>query len=351
MNKVVVHVLRIAVVSAILALLSAGSVLAQNGKKGGYHLLNTIEVGGDGGWDYLFADGDENRLYLSHGTKVEVVDTVANKKIGEIAGLKGVHGIATAHEFGKGYISDGRDNSIVVFDLKTLKTLETIKVGANPDCVIYDPATKRVFAFNRGASTASAIDAATGKVSDPIALGGHPEFAASDGKGMVYVNLDDKSEIVAIDAKTLTVKAHWSLAPEGEDPSGLAIDQKNHRLFAVCGNKKMVVVNTDTGKVIASAATGDGTDAAGFDPKEMVAFASNGEGTMTVVSEESNTKYSVAEQVTTRQGARTMSVDTKSHKVYLATAKYGVTPAATADRPNPRPPVLPNSFVVLVYGK
>ncbi len=345
-------IVRLLCLTAVAAFILAGAAYSQDGKakKGGYHLITKIELGGEGGWDYLYADSDGKRLYVSHGTKVEVVDTDSNKKIGEISGLKGVHGIAVAHEFGKGYISDGRDNSVVVFDLKTLKTLDTIKVGANPDCIIYDLGSKRIFAFNRGASTASAIDAATGKVSDPIALGGHPEFAASDGKGMVYVNLDDKSEIVAIDSKALIVKAHWSLAPEGEDPSGLAIDPKNHRLFAVCGNKKMVVVNTETGKVVASATTGDGTDAAGFDAKEGTAFASNGEGTLTVVGG-SGDKYSVIEQVTTQRGARTMAVDTKTHKIYLATAKYGEAPAPTPERPRPRPPVLPNSFVILVYGK
>jgi YVTN family beta-propeller protein len=349
-----VHVYRFSLFTVLAALLFVGSTIAQDSsamKKGGYHLLQKIEIGGEGGWDYLFADGDAHRLYVSHGVKVEVIDTETNKKVGEIAGLKGVHGIATAAEFGRGYISDGRDSSVVVFDTKTLKTLDTIKVGANPDCVIYDPASKRVFAFNRGASSASAIDAATGKVSAPIDLGGHPEFATSDGKGMVFVNLDDKSEVVAIDSKALTVKAHWTLAPDGEDPTGMAIDTKTHRLFIVCGNKKMVVINYDNGKVVTTAATGDGTDAAGFDPKEKVAFSSNGEGTLTVIKVDSNDKFSVAENVTTMRGARTMTVDTKTHKVYLATAQYGETPAPTKERPRPRPPVLPNSFVVLVFGK
>ena len=277
----------------------------------GYHLLNKIEIGGEGGWDYLFADADAHRLYVSHGTKFEVIDTEANKKVGEITGFKGVHGAAIASEFGRGFISDGRDDSVTIFDTKTLKNIQTVKVGKNPDCIIYDPASKRVFAFNRGSSSVSAIDAKTGKVDGTIDLGGHPEFAASDGKGMVYVNLDDKSEVVPIDAKKLTANAHWSLAPEGEDPSGMAIDTKTNRLFIVCGNKKMVVVNAATGKVISAIATGAGTDAAGFDEKEKLAFASNGDGTLTVVREDSAEKFSLSENVTTQSRARTMALDTK----------------------------------------
>ena len=354
MNIQSVRFFRFSLFALIAASLFAGVVSAQYGpakKKGGYHLLQKIEIGGEGGWDYLFADGDAKRLYLSHSTKVEVVDTETNKKIGEIIGLKGVHGVATAAEFGRGYISDGRDNSVVVFDLKTLKTLDTIKVGTNPDTIIYDPASKRIFAFNGGSKNATVIEAKDGKIAGTIDLGGRPEFAASNGKGLVFVNIEDKSEVVSIDAKALTVKAHWTLAPDGEEPSGMAIDPKHDRLFIVCSNKKMVILNADTGKIISTVPTGDGTDAAGYDGKQNVSFASNGEGTLTVVGEDSNHKFSVAENVTTQRGARTMTVDTRTHKVYLATASFGETPAPTKERPRPRPSILPNTFVVLVFGK
>jgi YVTN family beta-propeller protein len=333
--------------SALVFLVSL--VAAQNGK--GYHLIDKIQIGGEGGWDYIFVDSDARRLYVSHATKVVVVDTDTDKVVGEIAGLKGIHGIATADEFGRGFISDGRDNSVVIFDTKTLKTLDTVKVGTNPDCIMYDPAAKRIFAFNRGSSSATAIDAREGKVVATFDLGGHPEFATSDGKGTVYVNLDDKSEVVVIDSQKPEVKTRWSLAPEGEDPSGMAIDRKNHRLFVVCGNKKMVVLDAESGKKLAAIPIGEGVDAAGFDDNEKLAFASNGEGTLTIVSEDSRDKFSLVENVTTQRGARTMTVDHRTHKIYLPTAQFGEAPAPTAERPRPRPPIIPNTFVVLVFGQ
>ena len=328
--------------------LLAANVYAQT--PGGYRLLNRIEIGGEGGWDYLFADADAHRLYVSHSTKVVVVDTESAKVVGEIANLKGAHGTAIAEKFGRGFISDGRDNSVVIFDLKTLKTLDTVKVGKNPDCILYDAATKRVFAFNRGDSSVSAIDAKSGKVVGTMDLGGKPEFAQADGEGMIFVNLDNKSEVVAFDAKKLVVINRWAIAP-GEDNSGLAIDTKNHRLFIVCDNKKMVVMNYDTGKIVADLPIGEGTDAAGFDPNTNLAFSSNGEGNLTIVREDSKDKYSVIETVATQRGARTMTVDPKMHKIYLATAQFGETPAPTKENPRPRPALVPNSFVILVYGK
>ena len=316
----------------------------------GYHLLNKIQIGGEGGWDYLYADANNHRLYISHATKVVVVDTDKDAIVGEIADTKGVHGIAVAEDSGRGYISDGRDDAVTVFDTKTLKTLNTIKVGKNPDAIIYDEASKRVFTFNGGSSDSTVIEAATGKIAGTIALGGKPEFAASDGKGMVYVNIEDKSEVAAIDAKTLTVKSRWSIAP-GEEASGMAMDVKTRRLFIVCSNQKMIVMNADSGKVVADLPTGNGTDAAGFDPQTKLAFSSNGEGTLTVVREDDKDKFSVVENVKTERGARTMSLDTKTHKIYLPTAQFGETPAPTAERPRPRPSIVPNSFVILVYGK
>ena len=316
----------------------------------GYHLLKKIEVGGEGGWDYLYADAGEHRLYVSHSTKVVVIDTDTDKVIGEIPNTNGVHGIAVAGNLGKGFISDGRDNTVTIFDLKTLKTLDTVNAGKNPDAIIYDPATKRVFAFNGGSSDATVIDAESGKVAGTIALGGKPEFAASDEKGTVFVNIEDKSEVVAIDSRKLEVKNRWQIAP-GEEPSGMAIDRQTRRLFVVCSNEKMIVLNADDGKVVADLPTGKGTDAAAFDPNTKFAFSSNGAGTLTIVREDSGDKFAVVENIPTQRGARTMTLDTKTHKIYLPTAEFGATPAATTEHPRPRPAIVPNSFVILVFGK
>ncbi len=281
----------------------------------GYHLLNKIEVGGEGGWDYLFDDAEARRLYVSHATKVVVIDTETNKIVGEILNTNGVHGIAVADNTGRGFTSNGRDNSVSVFDLKTLKKLGDVKVGKNPDTIIYDFATKRVFVFNGGSSDTSVIEAESGKVAGTIALGGRPEFAAADGKGTIFVNIEDKSEVVALDSRNLVVKSRWSITP-GEEPSGIALDRKNRRLFVVCSNRKMIVLNADNGKIVADLVTGDGTDAAAFDPEAKLAFSSNGEGTLTIVREDSKDKFSVAENVKTRRGARTMALDAKTHRIF-----------------------------------
>jgi DNA-binding beta-propeller fold protein YncE len=337
-------------VASLFLINGAAQSPSKNRKSSGYHLLKKIEVGGEGGWDYLFADTEDHRLYASHATKVVVIDTEKDTIIGEIANIKGVHGIAVAKDFGRGFISDGRDNSITIFDLKTLKTLDTVKVGKNPDAIIYDAASKRVFAFNGGSSDVTVIEASTGKIAGTIALSGKPEFATADGKGTVFVNLEDKSEVVKIDSNKLTIQARWSIAP-GEEPSGMAIDRQNQRLFIVCGNKKMIVLNFENGKVIADLPIGDGTDAASFDATTKLAFSSNGEGTITIIHEDSKDKFSVVENITTQRGARTMTLDAKTHKIYLATAQFGATPAPTKERPNPRPSIVPNSFVILVFGK
>jgi len=311
---------------------------------------SSAKLGGDGGWDYLFMDSAARRLYVSHATHVVVIDVDTFKPVGDIPDTSGVHGIAIAADLGRGFTSNGRDGSVTIFDAKTLKALGSVKVGTNPDAIIYDPASHRVFAFNRGSSDVTAIDAANGTVAGLIALGGHPEFAAADGRGMVYVNLDDKSEVVALDSNKLTVKARWPLAP-GEDPSGMAINPKSRRLFIGCGNKKMMVLNADNGRILAALPIGGGVDATAFDPGTNLAFSSNGEGTLTVVHEDSADKFSVVEDVPTQRGARTLAVDAKTHYVFLATAQFGPPPAATPDRPHPRPPMIPGSFVVLVYGK
>ncbi|HUC28491.1 MAG TPA: hypothetical protein VMR80_02860 [Candidatus Acidoferrum sp.] len=316
----------------------------------GYHVTSTWKVGGEGGWDYLTTDSDARRLYISRATHVIVLDADSGTTVGDIADTQGVHGIALAPELGRGFTSNGREGTVSIFDIKTLATSNKVKVGDNPDAILYDPATKRVFTFNGRSQDSTAIDAASGKVLGTIKLDGKPEFAASDAKGEVFVNIEDKSELVAIDPNKLEVKAKWPLAPCTE-PSGLAIDRKNRRLFVGCDNKMMAVVDADSGKVLATPAIGEGVDATGFDPATGLAFASCGEGVLTVVKEESPDKFSVAENVPTQPGARTMALDTKTHNVFVVTAKFGPPPAPTADNPHPRRTILPDTFVVLVTGK
>ena len=317
----------------------------------GYHVVTTYKVGGDGGWDYLTTDSDARRIYISRGTHVMVVDADSGKSVGDIADTPGVHGIALAPELGRGFTSNGREGTVSIFDIKTLATSSKVKVGDNPDAILYDPATKRVFTFNGRSQDSTAIDAASGKVLGTITLDGKPEFAASDAKGEIFVNIEDKSELVAIDPNKLEVKAKWPLAPCTE-PSGLSIDRKHRRLFVGCDNKMMAVVDADSGKVLATPAIGEGVDATAFDEETGLAFAScGGDGVLTVVKEESKDKFSVAENVPTQKGARTLALDSKTHNVFVVTAQFGPRPAATTDNPRPRPPILPDSFVVLVVGK
>jgi YVTN family beta-propeller protein len=337
----------------ILSLLFTGGVFAQTVKPlktSGYHLIKTIKIGGEGGWDYLFNDSKAHRLYVSHSSHVVVIDTDSGKIVGDIPDTKGVHGIAVADEFNRGFTSNGKDNSVTIFDTKTLKMLETVKVGANPDAIIFDPASKRIFAMNHSGSSVTAIDAKDGKVAGTIELNGKPEFAAADGKGMIFVNLEDKSEVVAIDSGKLVIKSRWSTAP-GEEPTGLAMDRKNKRLFIGCSNKKMIVMDSTNGKVLADLPIGNGVDATAFDEDSKMAFSSNGEGTLTVVREDSPGNFSVVENITTQRGARTMAFDTKNQLIYLATAQFGETPAPTKEQPRPRPALIPDSFEILVFGK
>ncbi len=316
-----------------------------------YKLVKTIPIPGEGGWDYLYADSANRRLYVSHATEVDVLDLDSNEIVGKIPNTNGVHGIAIANDLNRGFVSDGRDNQVTIFDLKTLAVISTVKTGTNPDGILYDPFSKRVFAFNGRSKDATAIDAGTGQVAGTVALGGKPEFPATDGTGNVYANIEDTSELVRLDPKMLEVKNRWPLAPQCESPSGLAIDVKSRRLFPVCENKVMAVVDADSGKVITTVPTGAGTDAAGFDPGTKLAFASNGrDATLTVVQEESPDKYSVVENAKTSQGARTMALDTHTHKIYLSDAEFGAAPAVTADNPRPRPKMVPGSFKILVMA-
>ncbi len=312
----------------------------------GYHVIHRINTGGEGGWDYVTADPDGNRLFLSRGTHAMVIDLGRDSVVGDIPNTAGIHGVALAPELNRGFTSNGRDSSVTIFDYKTLAPIAVVKIpGRNPDAILYDPGTKRVFTFNGGTSNATAIDATNGTVVGTVDLGGKPETAVSDG-GKVYANIEDKSEIAVFDPKTLAVLARWPLAP-CEEPSGLAIDRVHQRLFAGCGNKTMAVVDMRTGKVVATPAVGSGVDAAGFDPGTQLAFTSNGEGTITVVHEDTPDKYTVVETVPTQRGARTMAVNPKTHRLYTVTAEFGPAPAPTADRPRPRSPMIPGTFVVL----
>jgi len=333
----------------VISLSLAALALAAAGP--GYRVTTTFKVGGEGGWDYLTADASARRLYISRGTHVIVLDLDSGKNVGDIPDTQGVHGIALAPELGRGFTSNGREGTVTIFDIKTLKPIgEKVKVGENPDAILYDPATKRVFTFNGRSQDSTAIDAASGKVLGTIKLDGKPEFAASDAKGEIFVNIEDKSELTAIDPNKLVVKAKWPLAPCTE-PSGLSIDRENRRLFAGCDNKMMAVVDADSGKVLATPAIGEGVDATAYDEGTGLAFASCGEGVLTVVKEESPDKFSVAESVPTEKSARTMALDTKTHNVYTVAAKFGPRPAPTPQNPRGYPPVLPDSFVVLVVSK
>jgi DNA-binding beta-propeller fold protein YncE len=260
-----------------------------------------------------------------------------------------VHGIALAPESGRGFTSNGRGDAVGIFGLKTWRGLGAAPAGKNPDAIIYDPASRRVFAFNGRSQDATAIDAATGAVVGTVVLGGKPEFAAADGKGLVYVNLEDKSEVVALDSDRLTVQRRWPLKPCAE-PTGMAMDTLRRRLFIGCANEMMAVVDADSGRVIATPAIGKRVDAAAFDPETRLAFSSNGDGTLTVVREDSPEKFTVIANVPTQKGARTMALDLKTHRVFLVTSDFGPAPAATAEQPQPRPSILPGTFALLVFG-
>jgi DNA-binding beta-propeller fold protein YncE len=311
-----------------------------------YHLLKKVTLGGEGSWDYLNVDPAARRIYISRGTHVMVVDADTYKVVGDIPDTSGVHGIAIAPELGKGFVSDGRASAVTIFDLKTLKTLGTVTVGTGPDCIIYEPKTQRVFTFNGRDNSATAVDAKTGKVVGTIALGGRPEYAAVDGTGMVYDNLESTSEVVAIDAQALTIKNRWPLAP-AEGPSGLAINQNEHQLFSTCDGGKMAISSTVSGKSVATAPIGNGPDAAAYDPGESLAFSSNGQdGTLTVLHEATPGAYTALQTVATEAGARTMALDTKTHQIFLVTA----TPDAANPGEGRRRNYVPGSFTLLVVG-
>jgi YVTN family beta-propeller protein len=317
----------------------------------GYHLLKKVPLGGEGGWDYLAFDSATRRLFISRATKVVVLNADTGTVAGEIPNTDGVHGIALAPEFDRGFTSNGRAGTVTIFDLQSLQVIGSAKAGMNPDAIVYDPASKRVFTMNGQSNDVTAIDAASGKMLGTIPVTGKPEFAVADGAGHVYVNIEDKSEELQIDTQNLKVTAQWPLAP-CQGPSGLAMDVAHRRLFAGCRNQMMAVVDADSGKVIATPAIGAGVDANAFDPGTGFAFASNGQSaTLTVVHEDAPDKFSVVENVATQRGARTMALDPKSHEVYLVTADFEPAPPAANENPRPRMMAVPGTFVVLIFAK
>ena len=321
---------------------SAQNATAQTSPSG-YHLLKTIPVGGTEGWDYVTVDSDARRLYIGRDNHVDVVDIDAGTVVGKVSGLSHVHGLVLAPDLGRGFTSDGESNTSTIVDLRTLNKIGTVRTGKDPDSFVYDPITKRVFIMNSAGNDATVINAVDGTLAGTVPLDGQPEFGVADGKGKIFVNITDKNQIVEFDGKTLEVLHRWSLAP-GEGPSGLAMDVKHRRLFSVCDNLMMVVMDADTGKVIATPTVGAGTDASLFDPETGNAFASaGGSATLTVIHEDSPDRFRVVDNVPTQSGARTMALDAKTHNVLLVTARNGH--GATHSL------VLPNTFVVLVVGK
>ena len=316
-----------------------------------FSLVDHYNIGGAGGWDLLTLDAKRNHLFVSRSTHVQVIDIESGKLIGDIPNTEGVHGIALADDLNIGFTSNGKSNSVMVFDLTTLNVIKTIKIsGSNPDAILYEPKTKHVFVFNGHSSNATVIDAISLKEIATIALSGKPELAVSNDAGKIFVNLEDKNEIAVIDSGSNRVLKYFPTG-SGVEPTGIAIDQKHGRLFSVCSNEKMVILDAETGSVVAEMAIGKGPDSAAFDPVLGVAFSSNGDGTLTLIKEIDPDHFAVLNNVMLQKGARTMAYDPDNHRAYLVTASLGETPPATKEKPKPRPAIIPNSFVVLMVGQ
>ena len=335
---------------AIGALAAAGApVTAQSTPA--YHVTHRYTIGGDGGWDYVIADTVGNRLFIGRQNRVMVVDEANGKILGEIPGLSAAHGVAIDYATGHGFATSGRDSSVVMFDLKTLAVLGRTTAADDADAIIYDPASKLVFTFNGDANSSSIIDPATGQRVGTIALGGKPEYGVSSGDGKLYANLEDKAEIVEIDALAKRVTRRWPLAPCAE-PTGLAIDRVHHRLFSGCRNRTLAISDAAAGRLITTEPIGSGVDANTFDASTGDAFASNGDGTLTVVHEDAPDRFRVVQTVQTMLGARTMALDPRSHRLYLVSARFGPAPTeSTAANPRRRPPIVPGSFTLLVVER
>lgn len=316
-----------------------------------YHLLHTIAIGGVGGWDFLQVDPAGTRLYVSHDAQVEVVDLKTRRLIGHIENTPGAHCIEVVPGAGRGYISCGRNNTCVVFDLKTLKTIATVPVGSKPDPLLYDAFTKRLFVFSSDGGTSTVLDATTSKVVGTLQLGGEGEVPATDNKGHIFVNLENTSELVQLDARTLAVQHRYPLAP-GQGPIGLAYDPKTNRLFSGCANEKLIVTDSQTGRQVAVLPIGAGVDGATFDPITHNVITANGRaGTFTVIHQDSPTSYTVVANVPTQRGARTLTQDPKTHHLFTCTAEFGPAPAPTAENPRPWPSIVPGTLRVLEYGR
>jgi DNA-binding beta-propeller fold protein YncE len=314
-----------------------------------YHLIKKTVIGGEGGWDYLSVDSENRRLYVSHSTQVEVINADTHEKIGVIPNLQGVHGVIAVPKKGRGITTNGRSNTATIFDLKTLKPIVEVPTGKNPDALLYDEFSDRVFVFNHSGGDCTVIDISTGKVLGTVALGGEAaEAGVSDEKGTIFVNLEDVNEVVSFDARTLAVKNRWKIT--GDEPTGIAMDRKTHRLFTVCHSEVMIILDSDNGKVIGQVPIGKGVDGVAFDPSSKRSFTSNREGTISVVEEVSANEFRLLETIKTEVGARTIAWDSKTHHVFVSSAQYGPTPAATTEVPNPRPPVIPGTFMILELG-
>ncbi len=320
----------------------------QAAAQGPYRILDRWKLADAGWWDYLAVDSPAHRLYLTRGDHVDVLDTTSGKLVGTIGGLHGTHGVVFDATGKYGYVSDGGGNAVVKFDRATLKTLATIPAGTNPDGMVFEPATQTVWAFNGRSKNVTVISTKNDTVIATIALPGKPEFPVADGTGIVFDNIEDKSEIVRLDAHSLKMTAEW--AAGCESPSGLAFDVPGHRLFPVCDGNKMAVVDSTSGKVLATPAIGDGPDAAGWSAKHKLAFASSGDGVLSVV-DAATPAYKTIQSLQTQRGARTMAYDAATDRIYLVTADFGPRPAATADNPHPRPAMIPGSFTVIVVGR
>ncbi len=321
------------------------------GAPGGYHLLRRVVIGGEGKWDYLTMDPVRRRLFISHGTEALVVDADSGRVLGRVADTPGIHGVALAQGLGRGFTSNGQDSTVTIFDLASLQILGRVTVtGRKPDAIVYDSVSGRVLTFNGGSANATVIDAAAGKVVGTIPLGGSPEFAVADGKGHVFVNLEDKSDVLSIDTRAMTTGSPWPLAP-CESPSGMAMDRVHRRLFIGCANKLMAVVNADDGHVLQTLPIGARVDANAYDAETGLAFSSNGDGTLTVVKADGAAGYKVEDNVKTEVGARTMALDPKTHNVYLVTAEFAPAPPATPENPRPRPVAQPGTFTLLIFGR
>lgn len=346
---------RIAAVVSLILLGALAFALATP-VKGEYHLLKKYTFGAAEGstreyFDYITVDSSARRVYLSHGTEIKVINADTGTLIGNIAGLKQNHGVALAHEFGRGFVSDGAEGKVVMFDLKTLKATGEAKADKDADCVLYDPASKRVFVMNGDPHSSTVIDAKSGMVVGSIDLGGAPEFAVADGKGSVYVNLEDKNEVVTIDSRKLTIKSRWPVAPAG-GPTALALDQEHRRLFSAGRDPQvLVVMDADNGHIIQSFPISSGVDAAAYEPETGLLFTSTREGMIHIFHEDSPDKFSEVETVKTEFGAKTMGLDSKTHHVFVDTADFGPPANPTADQPHPRRTAIPGTFRVLVYGR